>query len=458
MIGQQTLMSAIDKGGLLDLPQDELLRLIGREYTHELDRLKTAYAVAAPKRAPSSSPSPSMTLYGVEYAEINRTLVAVLALRSVLKADYDSLVCSQSAESRLSHQSFQWIVNMFRTTVRTPNDMYLLITSIITNDLGKSPSLAADYCRITNRDITGLNHDAILYRAAREHVYLIPCLHRLPKESQDELILSMELGAVLNFGQMAQAENVPACLSALRALHGNHRSLDLRFLEQLLDLAGAAGHVDHTCALKLTEPIFQSYESVYRALSGVLVGDLNHRQAYDQHLTTRCDMIVQAGWAKGKQLSVHHPEDRALMRLLCICNTGDGPVADLVYEVFFHFIPAATHQALIIALNIDGSVDQPAVQATYIPALCSTAMRNICNGSADDKKQALAAAFRFLARVLTEGVPQSQKALGSGVMVIERDVRGTPLDCVESDGFNHDPSLLDSVGIPGSAVLVVAAD
>ncbi|CDM28347.1 unnamed protein product [Penicillium roqueforti FM164] len=61
----------------------------------------------------------------------------------------------------------------------------------------------------------------------------------------DDVLRAVELGATFNFGQLAQA---PACLSSLTRMKGHDRSFRLRFVEQLLDIAGTARHLDWTYA------------------------------------------------------------------------------------------------------------------------------------------------------------------------------------------------------------------
>lgn len=243
------------------IDEDDALRLIQNEFGEELDRLKRAYSIRDTKRAQTASPSPSVRLFGADYDEVNRTLVGILALRWIHTADYGTFVHGQPAKVRLQQGSFDWICEIFTDGIRNSQDLDTLITSMMINDLGKDPDLARDYRTKTGVDISGQNHDAILLRAAEAG--LVPSFSRLPKDQQRDLLLGLRLGAELNFGQLAQAENVPASLSGLIDMRGHPRAFRVHFMEQLLDFAGAAGHVDHTCALKLIEPVFQAYKNVH---------------------------------------------------------------------------------------------------------------------------------------------------------------------------------------------------
>ncbi|KAK5333675.1 hypothetical protein LTR43_012655, partial [Exophiala xenobiotica] len=99
----------------------------------------------------------------------------------------------------------------------------------------------------------------ILYHAAKAG--MVPALDRLTEENRAYVLLGIKLGSDFNFGQLAQAENVPASLAGLADMNGHDRAFELRFMEQVLDLAGASGHEDWTCARKMIEPIFQWYRN-----------------------------------------------------------------------------------------------------------------------------------------------------------------------------------------------------
>jgi hypothetical protein len=116
----------------------------------------------------------------------------------------------------LTRASFDWIRSFYRQVIVDSNDLYALITSIVVNDLGKDPQLASDYFKLTGEDISDLNHDAILLKACE--VGLVKSLSHLPPCDKDDIIHGMQLGASFNFGQLAQAETVPACLLGLKRM------------------------------------------------------------------------------------------------------------------------------------------------------------------------------------------------------------------------------------------------
>lgn len=446
------LISALDNDSFFSLAVDDALKLIEEQYRDELTMLKSAYSIRPPdstgKRAEVTVPSPSMKLYGAEFDEINRTLVGVLALLWIRNKDYASFVGDQPADVRLTRESFDWICDRFEKGIRSNDDLYPLVTSMIVNDLGKSSTLA----RKIHVDGSKVNHDRLLYQVVTKHPSLVPSLIHLRPEHRADLLLGIKLGAEFNFGQLAQAENVPASMSGLKAMKGRSRAFEMRFMEQLLDIAGALGHVDHTFAKTLTEPVFQLYKSVYEITIDIINGKMGFRDGYDMNLTRKVEWLVRAGWTSGRRLDVRDPEHRALMRLLCIGNATDVQGADLIYETFFDVIGHDTRRRLIQGLNVDGSEEQPAVQATYIPAMCGIAIRNNKTNSKAEKQKALAALFRYLARTLVVDMEQVEKRFPRGVTVIERDLRRSILDLLNSDRFRDDPDSLDHADVPEGEV------
>ncbi|KAK6502665.1 hypothetical protein TWF506_003243 [Arthrobotrys conoides] len=452
------LVNVIQNGEFYTLPTDECLQLIKEEYPIELEWLKTAYAVPGPTSDLPETPSPSMHLYGAEFDEVNRTLVSVLSLRWIYNKDYNSFIRNQIPHIKLTSGSFDWISTFFHNSLNntSSDDVYSLITSIIINDLGKSQSLITEYQRLASIDISRLNHDMILYQVVSKYPHLIPSLSRLPETHKADLIMGIKLGAEFSFGQLAQAENVPASLLGIEAIKGHTHAFDLRFMEQLLDIAGAAGHVDHTCAKKLTEPVFQSFKNVYDASIGIIEDRFGVDEAYSLNLTRRVELLINVGWEKGRELDVDEPIHRALMRLLCMTNSADVEAADLIFDTFFKDLSDDTRFRLIIGLNSDGSLKQPAVQATYIPAVCSAAINSTKVATKSEKEKALAAVFRYLARTLDIDVEEVQKRLPPGVLVIERDIRRTIMDIVNSKHFREDPGILDCIDVPKDDVAKMA--
>ncbi|KAJ5480558.1 hypothetical protein N7530_006067 [Penicillium desertorum] len=438
MNSSQSLQDACGVPDSLFARSDEdLIRLVYKEFPEEIDRLRRAYSIRDGPWTPPSTPSPSYILYNEEYDEVNRTLVGLLALRWIHTGQYETFIGSHPSTSQLTRTSFDWIHAFYTQLITDANALFTLITSIIINDLGKDPQLASDCHAKTGVDFSTLNHDAILLVACKAG--LVPSLDRLPDQDRDDVLRAIELGATFNFGQLAQAENVPACLSGLHRMKGHDRSFRLRFMEQLLDIAGAAGHMDWTCAKKLTQPIFESYRNVYDVCEGVIAGTLTVRSGYDLVLIRRAEFLRDKD-VRRFQVE-ENPGDRALMRLFCMGNVTTQEKA-LLYEDAWRALEDPVRETLANALNLDGRRGEPAVQPTYMPALL---------GRIQDV-DALVCTLRYLAQVLS-----ARDVADPSAVVIERSVYSALKQFVESDEFREDPTILERVEVPDGVVALTTA-
>lgn len=433
MGASQSLRAACEHpDALFARSQSELVRMVYREFSRNIDRLQRAYSIRNARWTPPHTPSPSYILFHDDYDEVNRTLVGLLSLRWIHLGDYENFVRSQSSEVRLTRESFLWIRQFYQQVIVDSDALYALITSIIINDLGKDPQLASDYQRATGIDISNSNHDAILLKAC--DAGLVDSLRELPSQYKSDIVRAIELGATFNFGQLAQAENAPVCLSGLLQMKDSPRSFQLGFMEQLLDIAGAAGHMDWTCAKKLTQPIFESYRNVFDACQGVITGTLDLRGGYDLILTRREVTLHNKGF---RLLRVDESQnDRALMRLFCMGNVTTLETAQL-FEATWNALDNSIREALVYSLNVDGQKGEPAVQPTYMPAFLSYMKDG----------RALTYAFRYLCRLLAATDVEDPLAV-----IIERSLLGVLKQYVESGEFDQDPTILERIDVPKGVV------
>ncbi|KIX95401.1 uncharacterized protein Z520_08918 [Fonsecaea multimorphosa CBS 102226] len=449
------LKQSIEDGSFWEMPDIELLQLIKSAFPQELERLKNATFLRNPNAPRPAGLSISESLYGrgQEFAEINRTLVGVLALRWIHKGDYETFVGTQGPPPIvLKRDSFDWLCDLFKKGLRDAEDTYALIISMIINDLGKDPTLATDYASLTGDDIPEVNHDMILYDAVKAR--MVPVLDRLSEQDKDYLVLGIKLGSDFNFGQLAQAENAPASLSGLEEMRGHDRAFEMRFMEQLLDLAGASGHEDWTCAKKMIEPIFQSYKNVYDVAHGIIQAQMSLREGYDIILKRKLKLLHEAGYPR--QFDIQDQADRALMRLFCLGNTSNSENADVFYVAFMERLAEEVRETLVHGLNVDGSVEAPAVQPTYLPAMLTKALGNTLNGTQEEKIKAVTAVLRYLTRCMVVEASRLKK-LPHRVTVVERDVRKiSPV--LESEEFKHNPDILDREDIPEDQIANMARD
>jgi hypothetical protein len=445
-----TLRETINQNLFYSLSDEQILRQIHDAFEPELERLKDAYSMQEPGSPTNglshqkwpSKPTPSQLLYGVNHDEVNRTLVGVLALRWIINNDYDTFVSCQPESARLHRESFDWLRKLFQDGIRSPDDLFALVTAMIINDLGKDPSLENDYLAKTGESVQGMNHDMVLFEAAKAG--LVPSLERLDPPYREDVMLGLELGSELNAGQLAQAENVIGSLEGLLLMRGHERAFELKFMEQLLDVAGAAGHSDATCAKKMIEPVFKGFQTVYEVALDIISGRSTLREGYDKVLEGRGEMLQQKGF---RGLSVKDPEERALLRLLTMGRTADREQAELFYKTFYS-LPESTRQELVDGLNVDGYNDGKAILPYYMPAMLSEGLENTKTPSELSKQNALSSLMRFLARVLEGTKPDP----GADGVVVERNLMYAR-DTIAGEEFRNDPGVLDTIPIPQGEVL-----
>lgn len=456
VMGHSSSKPEINPQWFFSCSDKDALELIHKEFGPELERVQRAYAIHDYNGSTASTPSPSHILYGAEYDEINRSLVAILTLRWLHNGQYETLVGNQPERTRLTRESFNWARDFVIDKTKNPEDLYALVTAVVINDLGKDPELAHDYCKLTGEDISQENHDMVLLKAVDIRLKginadLVPCVNRLSPKQRNNLRRGLELGSQFNFGQLAQAEDVPASLATVKAIMDSHsRSLGLHFLEQILDVAGADGHMDWSCAKRLNEPVFSAFRDVFDAVNGIISKGWSLRQGYDLVLVRRDELLRnKAGF---RALDVGNDSDRALLRLLCMGRVSDLDTAQL-YDETWRDLEEAIKSSLIHALNVDGSVKEPAVQVTYIPALLSQAVNAAGSASRETKQVALRSLLRYLERVMSaKSMPNGGMANGGGVTVIERNVRMVLKNIVQTDEFRKDPTILEKAEIPDITV------
>ncbi|KIV97836.1 hypothetical protein PV10_01541 [Exophiala mesophila] len=447
------LQDTINLGNFLTLDEATILHQIHAAFQPELERLKNATAVegtAEQRRANGTPdhPSPSQILYGTNYDEINRTLVGVLALRWILNNDYHRFTQGQPLDTKLTQSSFQWLHDLFFQGLTCSEDMFALILSMVINDLGKDPNLVTDFESLTHRSIPDQNHDAILLEAA--NVDMIPALRYLTEEKKQEVLKGLELGSELNAGQLAQAESVPFNLEGLYEMRGHLHAFELKFMEQILDVAAAAGHLDCRGAKNFIEPVHQAFKMVREVSLDIIDGKSNLRQGYDKVLTKRGNLLVRAGFRK---LSVGADEDRALLRLLTMGRTTDKHQAELFSEAF-QALEDPVKAQLVRGLNIDGNVNETAVLPYYMPAIMSKTLERTRDLSQEDRQRALTSLMKYLARVLATDPGDTRYTPDGQVpgIIIERNM-SIVQEVIDSPAFKANPNF-DALDVPDGHVLL----
>jgi hypothetical protein len=152
LMARHRLRELIFKGAFFDISEDALLVQIQDEFTCEFERLKNVKVAHRSLPIVTSIQSPSQLLYGKDYAEINGTLVGVLALRWIKVGDYERLVGNEEESLKPQPESLQWIQQVFENGIKSHDDLYALVMSLLIDNLGKDPDLARDYERKTGKN------------------------------------------------------------------------------------------------------------------------------------------------------------------------------------------------------------------------------------------------------------------------------------------------------------------
>lgn len=440
-----TLFAALAGGAFPALSDSDAVRLIGLSFEPELEWLKNATpTIESSDNIPVGAlcknwrMTPSRVLYGVDYPELNRSLVSMLAVKWLLSGDYQTFTCCQIPSTKLKPESFQQLRSLLAESCPDSESIYALLVAIAINDLGKNEDLTRRIENITGK--TFQNHDEVVYAAAAEH--LLPSVEEMEPSLRSDLLLGLELGSRLNIAQFAQAECVIASLEGIAIMRGRGRAFALKFLEVLLDVSGAGGHINACCATQMTEPAFRMYLTTRRILVNVIGERMAPKEAYDCLLLSRKEMLEDAGFRRG--LSIHDPADRALLRLLTMGRVVEKDRANYFVRAF-EDLGQELRQNVIAVLDPDGADGRAPILLTYAPALISEALKNT---EGTQQALVLSALLRLLARI-----HESEKA-----HLRHRHQQGSikevnlsfAQEVVKSDAFRKDPDILDDLSLPDS--------
>ena len=425
----EVLIRSIRDDSFFSMNRFDVLHVLKRAFQKELDYLKSAYAAACPDPLDLRSSSPSELLFHERIPEVDRTLTGILALRWLRNNDYDSFTQNQVATFKLSRRSFRELRSFFDAGLdRYTNHeaIFTLIVMQMTNDLGKSSQLADQLrSRLPYGTSPSTNHDMVMEQVLQHCDLLIPSIQRLPRRQRALVRRLVRLSADFNPGSLVQAECMPAALEVLQELQIDPLELDMKFMELLLDVGGARGHVDHEGAATMTEPTFQGYMEARLQSLNVVEGHLQPEQAYERILQHRLRTLADAGY-KG-DFDTTSPKVSAKARLFCMGRIADATTAEL-YDDVYEKLPPYIQDRLERGLSLHA---RPAVQPTYMPAMLAW----VRGPNQALREEQLAALLTYLSRVLDV----NEGSLPQDVEIVERDVKGTLEDLIQSDAFRENP-------------------
>jgi hypothetical protein len=239
-------------------------------------------------------------------------------------------------------------------------------------------------------------------------------------------------------------------------MDGKDRAFVLHFIEQILDLAGAAGHDDWTCAKKLEEPVFQSYRNVYDVTQNIIHRRtscidsyriiLDRKYVFLRHIGFKINLGSFLGFCKATQ------------RIMCLDNAVDADSALLQFIAFnsFDCTRDTPRDRLCSGLNNVGTVQRSAVQVTYTPAMLTKGKRNPRSGRQDNAHRGSACDVKISITVY-DTMDNDLARMPFGVTAVERDLRGLA-PVLDSDEFRTDPDVLDKHEVPPCQVANIAPE
>ncbi|KAJ5312210.1 hypothetical protein PENANT_c011G06883 [Penicillium antarcticum] len=425
-------MSDIDATGLFGAAfPSELVHLQNASPTVE-----TTTATPIGRLGKNENETPSTVLYGENFAEVNRTVVSMLAVKWLLADDYSTFTAGQKEDGKLTENSFCRLRDFYINRLPTEEDLHTLLIAMVVDDIGKDPNLAKQLEQHTGES-AGADHSQLVFKAAQ--MGLIPALEIVPATLKDDILGCLQIGSSLNISQVVQGECPPASLTILQHLPGQGRGFTLRAMVTFLDVAGAGGHADTRSCIVMTEPVFQGYIVAMEALDDFANGRISSpRACYDRILESRGRDLQQQNFI----LPSLTDEVRALLRLLCMGRVTTREQAEPFKQAFSLLSPSIKAN-LVNGLNVDGTDDGPAIIPYYAPGLLISALKTTADKPDEAVIPVLGAFMRFLARVFDGSKPQP----GASGGIVEHDLSFVQ-DIIKSRGFRDNPQLLDEVVLP----------
>ena len=286
----------------------------------------------------------------------------------------------------------------FSRRIRSPACVWAVIVTLIANDLGKDPELIAKICGSLDRL---LNHDTVLEEAVKRALDEVDIILDLPKWVFRAVELGIRMGSRLNIAQTAQLENIAASLDVLELMLGHHLAFFLKAFELTFDVSGANGHIDATCALVFSEPVFYSYDHVIRVLWTFVNRNVRStRETYRTVVQTKAAYLERLPGCTRK-FNIDDEADFALLRLTAMGRVSTSERL-LLFERALNALDFATRALLIRILNNIGLDNETAMINYYLPAVIALVERKTKDDPYYVILQALTALFRLTTRTFSD--------------------------------------------------------
>ena len=332
-------------------------------------------------------------------AEKKRTLCSLNCLEYLNAGDeeaYGALTAVQTHPARLTRQEFSELSQSARELLGDGETVDALRYIMLIHDIGKSGRVFKEM----DIEEGTIDHDEVIVRLLSSPDYrqqldsLLPTFRSLTNNQQRTV--RDVLGVQLNFGQFLQAEAPAVALEGVPA-DMDKRTRGIYVLHAILDIAGAAGHLNPESSLVLTSP---TYQSMVRA-NAILADDQYSTSSdrYDAYLESRAEQFEtkMAAMADGELRLA-----KAQVRLACMLRYSKPDQFGRL-KSDFEQQPAVVRQLLIEELNRDGLNDR-ATLPYYGPAMLK----------ALSGKFGMATALNYFAHVLQEALIADGEARVAG--------------------------------------------
>ncbi|NUS74401.1 MAG: hypothetical protein HOQ05_13535 [Corynebacteriales bacterium] len=333
--------------------------------------------------------------------EVNRTLVAILALKWLVIGDYESFTeCQSGWPNRLTESTFQELHTFVKEALEEDRWFAAAEALVADNDLFKVKKLIAEVNRRcgTNED----DHDRLLLLAIERCPDLTPSISRLDG-SEKALILSA-MRADFNVPQFVQLEGVAADLLALPGTPV--QVLNFKIVEALADVAGAGGANIHNGSITVDEATARNFLDVARAVDGMnAISGYGPDDAYLKYLQSR---------ARRMGYSIAAPSDVAVVRLTAMLR--ENPSVEIVKQAIDGLNPA-DRLILTRELAVSGTGPDIAILPYYGPVLLRNSLNEaVARGTSQE--QALVDTFGLLARQFQQARLALREQTGPGVVAV----------------------------------------
>lgn len=332
--------------------------------------------------------------------------------------------------------------NAFRSKIleQPAQTQFMVYAMLATNDLAKAYEVEALYQKYFGK--RSIDHDQSLGALLVTHPEHFEGFQRYLSASQQEIYIrslvkdtnNLEEESSPNFGQNIQAENSVYEMEAFYNMPESSRIP--RFIEQLLDIAGATGQSNPFISIimntHLMKHILRENEEVskQRIITGKEVLDLSDfvevrlgYLAYRAHYTglTQTD---------SKEELRNNPELRALARLIALLGINDEKAKDNLVNTL-NALSNEVKNTLIEELNETGINDKLTINLYWFPQMLKNAMAN-SNAGLIKGLEAATSIYEYERKKLS---------LSNGSYVVK--VNGMALEFTQKDGITDYEKWLD---------------